>query len=230
MPMPMPIQSPQFQRLRSSLRSLGSLISPDFINTLSGFWQLGKHIRPQKMHEGMYEVLEYESRLELKDIEGKKAVFYKRQRVHFLQDHIIAFQDKAWGDGEIFADYKCSPGAAVDRYREGHRYRVLISLRETKNRGDIEEFHIERTVTNGFTKKVEAFQTEIDHITRKLSVSIVFPRKRLPKQITLIEQNATRSTSLGPQHTRKLPDGRQQITWSTMKPELFEAYILRWEW
>ena len=33
---------------------------------------------------GMYEVLEYESRLELKDSKGKRATHRKRQRVRFL--------------------------------------------------------------------------------------------------------------------------------------------------
>ncbi len=211
-------------------RLLVPLLGSDLLEMLGALWRLGRKIVKARAHEGMYEVLELDARLELQDSKGERAVLYKRQRVRFLQDNIIAFQDKAWGDGDIFADYKCSPGVAVDRYREGHRYRVLISLRRTMNRGDIEEFHIERTIKGGFTKKVEDFQTEIDHKTRNLTVSVIFPRSRFPRRLLLIEQNAARTRGLGGDYTRKLPDGRQKVTWRANKPRLFEAYIIRWEW
>ena len=51
---------------------------------------------------------------------------------------LLAFEPQ--GDGDIFVDYKCSPGVLVDRWN------VLISLRETKNAGDVTNFYIERTV------------------------------------------------------------------------------------
>ncbi len=212
------------------LRILVPVLNSDVIDILSTLWRLGKRIIASKAHEGMYEVLELDVRLELQDTGGQKAVLYKRERVRFQQDNIIAFQDKIWGDGEVFAHYKCSPGVAVDRYRDGYRYRILISLRETKKRGDIEEFNIERTIRDGFTQNVEEFQIDVDHTTRKLSFSVVFPPKRLPKQVMLIEQNTTRSRSLGPECRLMLPDGRQQVMWSSDKPKLFEAYIMRWEW
>lgn len=116
---------------------------------------------------GSYEVLDYETTLELFDPEGKLAKYTKHQKVQFLQDNVIAFQDQAWGDGEIFAEYKCSPGYPVDTYRDGNKYRVLISLRETKNRGDIEEFHIERTITDGFMRPTEDYQVDIDCMSSK---------------------------------------------------------------
>jgi hypothetical protein len=211
------------------LQALLALFDVDLTKLVRTLRRLGERLCVSRL-EGMYEVLEHEARLELQDTKGRKAVYYKRQRVRFLQDNIIAYQDQAWGDGEIFADYKCSPGVPVDRYRESHRWRVLISLRETKNRNDVEEFHIERTIRDGFTKDVEDFQTEIAHTTRKLSLSVVFPRNRLPKEVLLIEQNAARTKVLGPSNRLTLPDGRQQVVWRTDNPRLFEAYILRWKW
>jgi hypothetical protein len=47
--------------------------------------------------QGIFEILDYDSTLELLDAKGKKAVFRRRQKVRFLQDHVIAFQDRAWG-------------------------------------------------------------------------------------------------------------------------------------
>ncbi len=212
------------------LRILVPLLGSDVIEIVSALWRLGRRIWTAKAHEGMYEVLELDSRLELKDTKGQKAVSYKREKVRFVQDNIIAYQDKAWGDGDIFADYKVSPGVAVDRYRDGYRYRILISLRETKKRGDIEEFQIERTIKDGFIKPSEDWQIDVDHPTRRLSIAVVFPAKRFPKQVTLIEQNTTRTTPLGLENRLILPDGRLQVMWSTERPRLFEAYNLHWEW
>ncbi len=99
---------------------------------------------------GLYEVLEYETTLELLDKEGEHAIFHKRQQVRYLQNNIIAYQDQAWGDGQILRNYRCSPGQSVDRYKLGHKTLILISLREIKQRGDIDEFNIQWEMRNGF--------------------------------------------------------------------------------
>jgi hypothetical protein len=215
---------------RSLLRLLVPLLGSDLIELLPFLWRLAKRTIKFKAHEGMYEVLDYHAQLELLDAEGMKAMLRKRQRVRFRQDNIIAYQDKAWGDGDIFATYECAPGVAVDKYREGHRTRILISLRETKHRGDVEEFRIDRTIHGGFTNPSEDLQIDIDHVTRQLKLSVVFPLERLPRQVMLLEQNSTRSVMLGPKHVIERADGRYEVHWSTDRPRLFEAYILRWEW
>lgn len=179
---------------------------------------------------GMYEVLDYEAQLELLDTKGHTAIYTKRQHVRFLQDNVIAYQDKAWGDGNIFADYQCSPGKEVDRYREGHRYNILISLRETKQRNDEVTFNIRRKIRDGFKREVEEFQSDIDHRTRQLELSVIFPNNRLPEEVTLIEQNTSRTTTLDSDHREILSDGRYKYFWKTKSARLYEAYILRWKW
>lgn len=179
---------------------------------------------------GLYEVLTHEVTLELNTLNGSKATYDKHQQVKFLQDNTIAYQDQAFGDGEIFTNYKCSPGEPVDFYQDGNRWRVLISLRESKSRGQIEDFHIERQIKNGFTKPNEYFQTRIDHKTRRLTMSVVFQEKRYPKRLILVEENRKRTTELSQDHTHILPDNRLKVTWSTDKPRLYEAYTLRWSW
>jgi hypothetical protein len=218
------------QRSRGLLRLLVPLLGSDVLEILLFFLRLAKHTLRSRSHEGMYEVLNYHAQLELLDPEGKHAIYHKRQQVRFLQDHVIAYQDTAWGDGDFMAAYQCSPGVAVDTYREGHKYNILISLRETKHAGDIEAFRIDRTIRGGFTRPIEDFQVEIDHRTRRCTMSVVFPVTRQPKKVSLIEQNSTRSLVLGPEQRNELADGRVEYTWSTDKPRLFEAYILRWEW
>jgi hypothetical protein len=204
-----------------------SLRVPEKLGTL---WRLSRATFAAHAHEGMYEVLEYDSVLELNDTKGEKVSFHKRQKVRFRQTNIIAFQDQAWGDGDFLAEYRCSPGKAVDIYRDGHRYRILISLRSAKKRGDVEEFQIERTIKGGFTGEVELFQTEVDHPTRRLSVRVIFPQKRFPQKVDLLEKTLSRISTLGDQDMKFLPDGRLQVTWQTDKPRIFEAYILRWTW
>jgi len=173
---------------------------------------------------------DYDLSLTLMDSKGKTAVFKKRQQVKFLQDHIIAFQDYVWGDGEIFKDYKCSPGKEVDRYQEGDRWNILISLRETKNNGDIEEFYIERTALNGFTQPAESLQTEIRHQTKHLKVTIIFPKSRRCQRAVLLQRSRHQSLVLGPEHFTTLPDGRQRLSWETTKIKRFEIYTIKWRW
>jgi hypothetical protein len=36
-----------------------------------------------------------------------------------MQDNVIAYQDQAWGDGEILLNYRCTPGTPVDRPLNG---------------------------------------------------------------------------------------------------------------
>lgn len=187
----------------------------------------------QRIHyasPGLYEVLDHDITLDLKDTKGNSAIYHKRQKVRFIQDSIVAYLDKAWGDGDIFADYLCSPGTAVDCFREGHRYHILISLRQTKNRGEVEEFHIKRRIDGGFTHPTEEFQTEIDHRTEAMSMTIILPGGRPLRKVHLIQQNTGQSNPLGVGYITTLPDGRQQIRWATKRVRLYEAYILRWTW
>jgi hypothetical protein len=206
------------------------LLDTQLTALLSFLAKLAQRILGKRMYPGECEILEYTGCLTLLDAQGKHAVFSKHERARFLQDNVIAHQDIAWGVADIFAKYVCSPGVLVDIYREGYRYRILISLRETKNRGDIEDFHIERTILDGFTSPVEDFQYDIFRPMRCFSLSVVFPKDRHPKTVMLIEQNTTRRVPLGPKHQSLLPDGRLQVTWKTRKPRLFESYIIQWLW
>ena len=119
---------------------------------------------------------------------------------------------------------------AVDRYRRGHKHCVLISLREAKRRGDILNISIDRTVCNGFAVTTGWSETTVQHRTHRLKLAIIFPAKRLPKSVTLLQVNQNRSIRLGPSNTEFLSRGRQRITWQTTKPKLFETYTLTWTW
>jgi hypothetical protein len=205
------------------------LLSSDWATLMLQVWDLIKTISAERT-VGIYEVLDFDHALELCDFGGKKAIYHKRETVRFLQDFVSAYQDQAWGLGEIFADYHCSPGVPVDRYRDGHKYRVLISLRETKRRGETMRISIDRTVHNGFTRTEGWSETEISHRTKHFRTSVTFPKARHCKRAFLIAKNAGRVTVLESANTELLPDGRQRIFWETTKPVLFETYSLKWVW
>lgn len=206
------------------------LLSQDWLGLLPDLYRALRLWVKRYRHEGMYQILDYDSTLELLDPKGKTAIFKRRQRVKFLQDHIIAFQDYAWGDGDIFADYKCSPGVEVDRYQEGNQWNILISLRETKSAGDVIDFYTERTIKEGFTRDEDWWQVEIRHETRQFRLAIIFPARRHCRRAVLFYRNRQKTTSLGPEHFTTLPDGRQVLTWETNKLKRFENYLIKWQW
>jgi hypothetical protein len=178
---------------------------------------------------GIYEILDYETTLEL-SATGKTATFLKRQKVRFLQDNVISFQDYAWGEGEIFADYRISPGIVADRYLAGDRWNILISLRTSKSRGDLEEFFIESTFKNSFLREEEWQQIEIRHRTKYLKMTIIFPKHRRCKYAAVQQRGRHRSVELGNDDFGELPDGRQVVVWETMDIDPLEVFTLRWKW
>lgn len=224
--------SVQHKRLRlvSSDGLVGVILTLPWLELLAGAWKLTRLLWRGLTDEGMYEVLEYESVLELKDRKGKIAKFSKRQKVRYLQNNIIAYQDQAWGDGKILIDYRCKPGIVVDQYRPGHKTYLLISLREIKNRGDIDEFNIQWGIRDGFVRSAELWDTEIRHKTRSLKIQVIFPESRQPLKAWIIEHITRKKHILGPDEKLQLPDHRWQVTWQTNKPRLNERYQLQWTW
>jgi hypothetical protein len=154
---------------------------------------------------GLYELLEYDSTLELVDPKGLSVLFKKRQRVRFLQDNVIAFQDCAWGDGYVLGHYRCSPGVSVDQYKEGDRWNVLISLRETKNRGDIEDFYTERRIKGGFTKREEWWQIEMRYRPAPCKSRSSFRRKDIASERCLLSATETGPRPWAPPHFLNSP-------------------------
>ena len=208
-------------KLRSSLIPEWSLIVTIFQYLLPHFLR--------RFEAATYEILKYETTLELHSATGKKATLTRQQRVKFLQDHVIAFQDHAWGEGNIFADYEISPGVEVDRYRDGDRWNVLISLRETKGRGDIEDFFIKRTIHDGFGDEEEWWQVEVWYQTNWLKHTTIFPKSRHCQRAVLHTRSNNKTEVLEEKHFHLLPDGRQVVVWEK-KPRRAEVYTLKWIW
>ena len=193
-------------------------------------WEFGKDTLRRVISDGVYEVLDYESKLEILDCKGTKASFRKVKRVRYLQDNIIAFQDHAWGDGHILLNYRTNRGKPVDRYRSGYKTYVLLSLREVKNRGDVDEFNIQWDIRQGFLTSDGYWGTDISQQTNQVKVKVIFPKSRPPTQVFLEENNRQRTRTMSREALKRLPDGRWLVTWERSKPKLHELYVLRWNW
>ena len=161
---------------------------------------------------------------------GKIASVRKYQKVRYLQNNIIAFQDQAWGDGKILINYKCSPGFTVDTYRSGFKNYILISLREVKKQGEIDEFNINWDIHQGFLRPTGFWASEISHYTDKIKMRVIFPKARPQLHATVMEKNRQRTITLNKDYFLHLPDGKWEVTWVKNRPKLYEQYILRWEW
>jgi hypothetical protein len=206
------------------------IFSSDGIKFLAESYGTLRQLFQREMHEGMFEILEYDATLEILDPHGETATFEKRQRVRFLQDFVMTFQDYVWGDGDVLVDYSCSPGVVADRYREGNRWNMLISLRQSKSVGDVEDFYISRKIRRGFTKDEEWWQNALQHRTKWAKLSIVFPKKRHCQKAFLIERIRNRTTPIDSSNFVALPDGRQVLNWQMTKPRRYETYTFKWEW
>ena len=221
--------------INSSLLSIFSMLGKmnldlSWLDLFGGIKKIGQQL-VQKVYQGeMYAVLEYDSTLELHDCKGQRATYKKHQKVRYLQDNIIAFEDQAWGDGQILVGYKCSPGVPVDQYRLDYKTFILISLREVRNKGDLDDFNIEWGIKGGFLRQTEQWGTEIRRPVSKLKVCVIFPKKRPPQRMAVIEKSRQRRFSLGNKAIQQLPDGRWRVIWEKKNPRRSETYLLEWKW
>lgn len=198
---------------------------------LSDLYSWGKSIIRNNKKPGMYEVLDYESTLELLDAKGENAIFQKIEEVKFLQDNIIAFQDQAWADGKFLREYMVSPGEPVDRYRKGYKTIILISLRDIVNRGDIKKFMIKWKIKGGFRKQHGFWETVVDHKTKNLMIKVIFPGDRPPTNIIVVREPTRLKRTIEQSYSKeKMPDQRWIITWNVTNPRIDERYILNWDW
>ncbi|HEY7065625.1 MAG TPA: ATP-binding protein [Chloroflexota bacterium] len=181
-------------------------------------------------YQAVYEVLRYRLTLELRDPEGQVAVLHRDQTLRCLQNGVVGLYHLVWGEGELFADYTVSSGVVGDRFRLGARHITLISLRQIKNRGDVVRLHIRRQVLGGWTRDEEWLETQVNHRTRALQVTVRFPAARPPQQASLLAEAAGTSRALDRRHWHRDPQGGVVLTWRTRQPSLGETYLLRWWW
>lgn len=212
------------------VRFLLALAQSPQMEMLADIWKQIKKAWRGWTDEGMYEVLEYESTLELLDRRGERAIVHKREKVRYLQNNIIAYQDQAWGDGKILVNYRCTPGVPVDQYRPDQKTYILISLREVKQRGDENLFHIEWEAQGSFTRSTERWATDVNHRMHYLKLEVIFPASRPPLRAFIVEAKTQKTRPPEADSIRRLPDDRYIVMWETRHPRRYETYAIQWEW
>lgn len=187
--------------------------------------------RWQRMQEiSMYEALQYESTLELLDVNGEDAIFAKHVHVRYLQNDVIAYQDQIWSDGEAPLDYQCSPGVVVDQYRPAQTTILLISLRERKQRGEEDDYHMQWRIRAGFRRNHELWQTTVHYPIHFACIRVIFPAARPPLEVWGIEEGSRHKHRHRDLTQQLLPDGRWLTQWEVHAPILQERYDLHWRW
>jgi len=211
----------------SSLLGGADQLLPTFLSDLYR-WGRSYVLRSTKL--GAFEVLNYESTLEIMDVEGKHGKFNKVEKVRFIQNNLVAVQDQLWGFKKSITDYKCSPGAPVDFYQVGYKTYVVISLREVKSKDDEEVFNFQWHLCGKPVMRFGFWETNIDRFTHDLHLKIIFPEERPPIRLWMIEANHNRTIELDKTKLTQLPDKRWQITWESNSPRLNETYTMKWDW
>ena len=217
----------------SRARVLDALLSTGFISTLKEILALLRNTAAflaERRLQGIYEVLEQQRTVEIHDPNGHAVTVDTTERVRFRQNHVAAITDYVWGDGDMLAEYRCSPGVPVDCYKEGSRYAILISLREHRNHGDELCLRTHRKIIDGFTRPEECWENDIYHRMGSSEIRVLFPKERKCQRATVARRNSGKTIALGPEHFQILPDGSQQLSWVIKKPKLHERYVLHWEW
>src|SRR5450759_5706723 len=83
---------------------LGMALGLPWFEIAGNLWRIGRKLMRGLSNEGVYEVLDYECTLEIKDKDGTNAIIRKREKIRYLQDYLTTHEDQAWGDGEILLD------------------------------------------------------------------------------------------------------------------------------
>ncbi|MEM7118980.1 MAG: hypothetical protein AAF614_41565 [Chloroflexota bacterium] len=218
--------------VRSTLRFIAEKSGAGFpwFDIVAELWRWSRKLWQQLTDVGIYEVLNHEATLEIKDRKGRKAHLHKRQQVRYLQNNVIAYRDQAWGDGRALLNYRCSPGIEADRYKSAHVTYILISLRETKQRGEMDEFDIQWDAEEAFTHAKESWATEVSHRTKQMTLQIIFPKSRLPRRVEIHERYRRKVHKIDNDTFQKLADGRWLVEWSVDNPRIHERFLFEWEW
>lgn len=175
-----------------------------------------------------YEVIESEDCWDLVDDAGQDAWFVRTRQLRFLQDSVSAVREAARGDGRITEDYDCTPYKKADEFWSGGWHNVVISLRETKRRGDELPLTVKRHYLGSFTKSSESVDAMVTHDTRKHSIRVVFPADRPPKDVWFTRSSNTNRRE--PLTREGLNSGRQQVVKTIPTPRRGETYTISWDW
>ncbi len=175
-----------------------------------------------------YETLSLGITLDIRDAEGKVAHLRREQEVRFLAEEAGVVRDLVWGDGDLLSRYRADGADMVDVRREGLKQVVWLGLPNRPAKGERATVRSTRAILNGFRKRHEYYEVEVERPTKLLGLTITFPESRPPKQGSVVATPPIFPTKqlrvrydLGP---------RPCLQWRTKNPRSFTSFRLNWTW
>ena len=111
-----------------------------------------------------------------------------------------------WGEGERVRRLSVDGARRLGSRPEGSRDVLLLGLDRRPGVLSTATLKARRLITGGFTKRKEYFEVSVERPTKSLSLRVLFPRNRPPRDAYLSEGNQAkdkpRAVSLSTRWTR----------------------------
>ena len=178
----------------------------------------------------IYEILALEETWDICDKQGGRVVVTKAMDIRFLRDNVGSFEDPAWGDGDLFAEYSCKPGTCGGVFQAGPKRYAHVVLNPPRRRGDEEHIESRRVVSGGFGKDSEWIEVHSDTCTGPLSIKVIFPQDRAPENCDWSRRRHGKEKPLRGVRLVNRPDGRHECSVRAGRTSPDEVYRLIWTW
>lgn len=175
-----------------------------------------------------YETVSLTIRLVICDARGRRAYLVREHKVRFLAAETGVIRDVIWGDGDTMRGYEVGGAEVVSVRREGAKQFALLALPSRPTVGQIVTVTSRRLITNGFLRKDEYLETEVESQTPSILLSVVFPTDRAPVRALAEETPPTQAARR--LHVRLRADHRAHVTWRIIEPRPLATYRVRWSW
>lgn len=175
-----------------------------------------------------YETLALAYRLHIQDRNGRGAWLERDQRIRFRAGEAGVVRDLVWGEGEPLASYQAGAAEPVRLRREGSKQVVWLALPNRPAPGETATVRSRRRVVDALTNDEEYLEVEVERPTRRIALSVTFPRSRPPMTAYVLaspgvipKRQLIVRWDLGP---------RPQLEWLCLKPVPFTRYRLCRTW
>jgi hypothetical protein len=217
--------------LAAFLALLGSLLKAT-VNLDERAWKrvTGIASRPfgERAPETSYENLSLSISLELLDTDGERAVIKRVQRVRFLTEDAGVVRDVVWGSGRPLAGYSSTGAERLGVRHEGSKRVVLLGLPTNPRKGEVVTIRTEREIRGAFQQDECYLEAVIERPTRLLTLSVTFPRGRVPKSAFL--ESSPPTLDRRPLRATLEPRNRARVKLFLSRPRSLVTYRIRWTW
>jgi hypothetical protein len=169
----------------------------------------------------LYETIKFSGTLSILDRSRQVALFFRTQRIRFLQDNVAHFIDRVWGDGVLFAGYYAAGMRILDMLRARSGYLVLLGLPRPFHKGETFNVVTRRKIVGSVHFDEVYWQTSMPAPTELLSIRVLAPHG-----LTLHRPELS-SPSL---RNVEINSARRSLELRVREPVLHAPYEVSWHW